>query len=75
MTETISIEINKEIQEGRLATAEEIAEVAEKYGERLLDECSCGQWYCTSAGYEMRCALSRDNVCRWFIFSNSRCNP
>lgn len=39
-----------------------------------VDECSCGEWFCTSNGYYWHCALHSDNVCRWFG-SNWRCNP
>tara|TARA_B100001750_G_C15133164_1_gene410857 strand:+ start:383 stop:610 length:228 start_codon:yes stop_codon:yes gene_type:complete len=75
MKDRISIEINGIIQEGILATKDQIKEVSKKYNVDLDLECSCGEWYCTDEGYEMRCALANDNKCRWFIFSNSRCNP
>ena len=75
MSETITLEINGKKCEGRLATDLELKELSEKTNKAITDECVCGEGYCSSAGYEVRCALANDNVCRWFVFENSRCNP
>ncbi|WP_155941591.1 hypothetical protein [Maribacter sp. Hel_I_7] len=49
------------------------ASVEELEKEGLIDECNCGDDFCSSEGYLWVCSLARDNKCRWFP-SPVRCN-